>query len=75
MASAKETVKSAVEKVAAVVEKAADSVIGIVEVESVEVGKIAESIFTEKGAVLFENGIAKVTEEVAKILREHGYIK
>jgi hypothetical protein len=75
MANVKGTVKAAAEKVAEVVEKAVESAVGIVEVESVEIGKVAHTIFTEKGMITFENGIAKVAEDVAKHLRELGYIK
>jgi phosphotransferase system IIB component len=65
-------VKQAVEKAA---EKVADKIAGLVDVELKEAKDGVHTIFAKDGHAIFVNGVAKVKEEVAKELKELGFIK
>lgn len=68
-------VKAAAQKVEAAVEKVVDKIVGRVEVELKEFQAGIHHIFHAKGTTEFVNGVATVSEDVAKLLKDAGHVK
>ncbi|UJF36534.1 hypothetical protein [Paenibacillus hexagrammi] len=65
----------AAEKVKKAVEKVIDAVVGVVDVELVDKKPGTHGIFLADRYVEFLDGVAKIDSDIAKELKELGYIK